>query len=551
MKTRLMIVVAVAAVAVACHDGGEGPGGGPEELRLTGAIKGEVVARGAVAGEVIAAGEVVHAWVDEAVNPAVAHVKAWRLEADGNGGLDGTTCYFPENGNDVNIYAMHGNFNYVIEEGVTGFPSWIMECEVERMQAGEVGAANRAKSDLLFAIERGVSRGRESDGVTTRELTFYHLLSKVEVALKASDEVGDLTGAVVSVGGTFNRGYFMPDKEAVMEDAAERGKMIAPDGSSDGPITIDTRVTGNFDGNTEYGEAIAVPGTGLFIRVDLKDGKVLFYHSKVKLESGKKYRYNIYVGKERLELVSTSISAWETGTSDGGEAGMMRQVDLSSGGNYTIADDGVYCVSGESKYYSLIIKGSPTVYLVDATIEGWYVSPIQVSSGNPVIVLVGTNRLTGRGYYSGLYYKPGCKVTLRGEGKLIAESMGGTGIGSYMDHSAGDLVIESGTIEATGGLGDQGNAGNAGIGGSSNAGCGSITITGGKVTARGSDGAAAIGAGKNGPCSSIVLENCEIHVPGDGKGGLSGANGIVAGSVVPDLSDGEEMREKGVRVEGI
>ena len=340
MKTRLMIVVAVAAMAVACHDGGEGPGGGPEELRLTGAVKGEVVARGAAAGEVIAAGEVVHAWVDEAVNPAVAHVKAWRLEADGNGGLDGTTCYFPENGNDVNIYAMHGNFNYVIEEGVMGFPA-MLYCEVERMQAGEIGVANRAKSDLLFAIERGVSRGRESDGVTTRELTFYHLLSKVEGALKASDEVGDLTGAVVSVGGTVNRGYFMPDKEAVMENAAERGKMIAPDGSSIGLITIDTRVTGNFDGNTEYGEAIAVPGTGLFIRVDLKDGKVLFYYSNVTLESGKKYRYNIYVGKERLELVSTSISAWETGTSDGGEAGMMRQVDLSSGGNYTIADDGV------------------------------------------------------------------------------------------------------------------------------------------------------------------------------------------------------------------
>lgn len=49
MKTRLMILVA--AVAVACHDGGEGPGGGPEELRLSGAIKGEVVARGAAAGK--------------------------------------------------------------------------------------------------------------------------------------------------------------------------------------------------------------------------------------------------------------------------------------------------------------------------------------------------------------------------------------------------------------------------------------------------------------------------------------------------------------------
>lgn len=259
MKTRLMIVVAVAAVAVACHDGGEGPGGGPEELRLTGGDQGRGGCPRRGGGEVIAAGEVVHAWVDEAVNPAVAHVKAWRLEADGNGGLDGAACYFPENGNDVNIYAMHGNFNYVIEEGVTGFPSWIMECKVEHMQAGEVGAANRAKSDLLFAIERGVSRGRESDGVTTRELTFYHLLSKVEVALKASDEVGDLTGAVVHVGGTLNGGYFMPDKEAVMENAAERGKMIAPDRSSSVTIMIDTRVTGNFDGNTEYGRRSRCP----------------------------------------------------------------------------------------------------------------------------------------------------------------------------------------------------------------------------------------------------------------------------------------------------
>ena len=367
----------------------------------------------------------------------------------------------------------------------------------------------------------------------------------------------------------------MPDKEAVMENAAERGKMIAPDGSSIGLITIDTRVTGNFDGNTEYGEAIAVPGTGLFIRVDLKDGKVLFYYSNVTLESGKKYRYNIYVGKERLELVSTSISAWETGTSDGGEAGMMRQVDLSSGGNYTIADDGVYCVSGESKYYSLIIKGSPTVYLVDATIEGWYVSSIQVSSGNPVIVLVGTNRLTGRGYYSGLYYKPGCKVTLRGEGKLIAESVGGTGIGSYMDHSAGDLVIESGTIEATGGLGDQGNAG---IGGSSNAGCGSITITGGKVTATGGmeaagigcgafsstcgnitisggevkagtvDGgkeAAAIGNGYGAEAPLVTLSNCVIRVPGD-NGAVTGFNGIKAKKVEPDVTNAGELEKKGV-----
>lgn len=69
----------------------------------------------------------------------------------------------------------------------------------------------------------------------------------------------------------------MPDKEAVMEDAAERGKMIAPDRSSSVTIMIDTRVTGNFDGNTEYGEAIAVPGNWLIYTCEIRgrEGVVL------------------------------------------------------------------------------------------------------------------------------------------------------------------------------------------------------------------------------------------------------------------------------------
>lgn len=35
-----------------------------------------------------------------------------------------------------------------------GFPGTML-CEVKRMQAGEIGVANRAKSDLLFAIGAG------------------------------------------------------------------------------------------------------------------------------------------------------------------------------------------------------------------------------------------------------------------------------------------------------------------------------------------------------------------------------------------------------------
>ena len=144
-----------------------------------------------------------------------------------------------------------------------------------------------------------------------------------------------------------------------------------------------------------------------------------------------------------------------------------------------------------------------------------------------------------------------------------------------MDHSAGDLVIESGTIEATGGLGDQGNAG---IGGSSNAGCGSITITGGKVTATGGmeaagigcgafsstcgnitisggevkagtvDGgkeAAAIGNGYGAEAPLVTLSNCVIRVPGD-NGAVTGFNGIKAKKVEPDVTNAGELEKKGV-----
>lgn len=86
-------------------------------MRLSGATRARWLPAARRRGKGSRRGRWIHAWVDEAVNPAVAHVNAWRLEADGNGGLNGAACYFPENGNDVNIYAMHGNFTDVIEEG--------------------------------------------------------------------------------------------------------------------------------------------------------------------------------------------------------------------------------------------------------------------------------------------------------------------------------------------------------------------------------------------------------------------------------------------------
>ena len=69
------------------------------------------------------------------------------------------------------------------------------------------------------------------------------------------------------------------------------------------------------------------------------------------------------------------------------------------------------------------------MYLVDATIEGWYVSSIQVSSGNPVIVLVGDEQVNWWGYYSDCTTSRVAGDAAR-EGKLIAEVWGEPGLSS-------------------------------------------------------------------------------------------------------------------------
>ena len=65
--------------------------------------------------------------------------------------------------------------------------------------------------------------------------------------------------------------------------------------------------------------------------------------------------------------------------------------------------------------------------------------------------------------------------------------------------ACGNIVIEGGTITASGGVGC------AGIGGGSGATCGYISITHGTVTATGGDCSAGIGGGQQGKCGTISI----------------------------------------------
>ena len=89
------------------------------------------------------------------------------------------------------------------------------------------------------------------------------------------------------------------------------------------------------------------------------------------------------------------------------------------------------------------------------------------------------------------------------------------GIGGAFDergYACGNIVIEGGTINATG------EGGAAAIGAAAMESCGSITITGGTVTATGGNGGAGIGAGKAGDydssCGYITINGGNINATG-------------------------------------
>ena len=148
------------------------------------------------------------------------------------------------------------------------------------------------------------------------------------------------------------------------------------------------------------------------------------------------------------------------------------------------------------------IPDGKTVVLSGVNISGDYIT----CNGNATIILMGDNTVSYDGTDEAAIKigGSGSTLTITGSGSLTAQggenAAGiGTDYANYGTLSGGNIVINGGTVNATGG-----NYGGAGIGtgradndygyGASIT-CGDITINGGTVTAQGGDGAAGIGTG--------------------------------------------------------
>ncbi len=194
-----------------------------------------------------------------------------------------------------------------------------------------------------------------------------------------------------------------------------------------------------------------------------------------------------------------------------------RLSTLSS--DYTAAD-------GETLYgtlagnYKISIAAGATVTLKDVTIDGSGNYAGINCMGDATIILDGTNNVKGYSSdYPGIYVPRYKTLTILGTGSLTAIGNGcGAGIGGRSDAYSGNIVIEGGTITATGGLAAAGIGGGYGY-------CGNITISGGTVTATGGKEAAGIGSGSTGSCGSITISGGTVTATGGDE-----AAGIGTGS---------------------
>lgn len=185
-----------------------------------------------------------------------------------------------------------------------------------------------------------------------------------------------------------------------------------------------------------------------------------------------------------------------------------KTVDLSSlSGDYEAQDGDV--LTGTTSYKVTIAAGA-TVTLKDVTVN----NQIACSGDATIILADGSTNTVTASENAGIQIGGTGTLTINaetaGDGKLTVQGGdGAAGIGTSVNGTGGNIVINGGTVNATAGFGAAGIGAGYGNGTSSSNECGDITINGGTVIATGGFGAAGIGTGaadgSTNKCGTITI----------------------------------------------
>ena len=206
-------------------------------------------------------------------------------------------------------------------------------------------------------------------------------------------------------------------------------------------------------------------------------------------------------------------------------------LDLSTVGANTTVANGTILTGTLGGNYKISVADGAKVWFNNVTISGsddeLYAWAGVTCLGDATIVLEGSNDVCGFAWcYPGIHVPADKTLTIEGNGSLSASSHGyAAGIGGGEELPCGNIVIDGGTITATG-------AGAPGIGGGYQVSCGNIVINGGTVVSIGGDSSAGIGSAYMGSCGSISINGGTVTASGKyGSAGIGGAYEGSCGSV--------------------
>lgn len=321
MNIKHLIYGMTAALAiVACSAGDDQQGdSAPLPIRFTASVDGADITRAAATTSL--KGYTFYVWSDMVNNKTsevTTYLNAWEQNVDGNGNIVHEQKLFPVY-NTLSFYAIFGQFEESVYGGSTLWPS-VLNASVKTTQ---VSQDEYQRSDLLYAVRPDVSP--TGDAV---DLHFYHLFSKVEVALMARNNITaeevltqDATRVTVSIVGTRTKAEFRPSKTAELTTVEGRQALLTvPVNDDNAPqdITMETVTTDDFTDGT-CAAAIVVPQTvdGRFIRLSYMGHDTYYSVSNLELKSGYRYRFNLTVdriGQEFVVTPSLTVAPWGADT---------------------------------------------------------------------------------------------------------------------------------------------------------------------------------------------------------------------------------------------
>lgn len=201
-----------------------------------------------------------------------------------------------------------------------------------------------------------------------------------------------------------------------------------------------------------------------------------------------------------------------------------EKIDMSrETGTFRVSQEGMYIITGTNSRHGITVSAGvrATIVLQDANLcdlENMGVAFHIAEDCHITVILEGNNMLHSGREMAAIQSRKNSILIIKGDGKLIAYGgEGAAGIGCGYATECGDIIIESGTIEAYAGYQYETSwrAGSAGIGGvgqyaGRKSKCGNITITGGKIMAKCDKGNWDIGPGDEGTCGSVKVDKNAI-----------------------------------------